>query len=262
MLIWAIAIYIVAIAALYFGQRLFIFQPVPLEKNFLFEFDHPFEEVWLATSDGQKINGLFFPTQKKRQGAMLYLHGNRGNLQRWGHFHADFTKRGYDVFMVDYRGYGKSNGRPSEGGLYLDAEAAYQWIIQRVQPEDLVIYGRSLGTGVASKLASRFQARLLILETPFNSITGTIKYKFPFFYFPINFNHHFPNDHYLPQIKIPVYAFHGTWDLIVPYRSARQLRPLMPTPEHFITIPKGGHQNLGNFPQFQTELDRILDPDN
>lgn len=261
-MLWiALGLYICLNAGIYLLQRFIVFQPRRLPAGHVFAFDRPFEEIFITTGDGVKINALYFPTQLDRRGTILYFHGNAGNLQRWGRYHTDFTNRGYDLLMIDYRGYGKSGGRPSEQGLYLDGEAAYRWLRKRVPPDQLLLYGRSLGSGVACYLAGRFEARMLLLETPFDSVTGALRKRFPFFFFPFRMKHDFPNHDHLKNAGMPVYIFHGARDEIVPYASARRLEPLLDDPSCFTTIQKGMHKNLRRFAAYQRALDDILSCD-
>lgn len=258
-MLWiALGVYICLNAGIYLAQRFIVFQPRRLPAGHVFSFDHPFEEFFIPTADGERINALYFRTSLERRGVLLYFHGNYSHLQRWGRYHTAFTGRGYDVLMIDYRGYGKSSGRPSEAGLYLDGEAAYGWLRARVPADQVLIYGRSLGSGVAGYLAARREARMLLLETPFDSITGALRKRLPFFFFPFPMKHNFPNHEHLQAALMPIYIFHGAWDEIVPYASARRLAPLLDDPDHFTTIPRGMHKNLDRFESFHRALDEVL----
>lgn len=258
-MLWiALVVYVCLNAGIYLIQRFIVFQPHSLPAGYAFSFDHPFEEHSISTEDGEKLSALYFPTQLERRGVILYFHGNYSHLQRWGRYHAEFTGRGYDVLMIDYRGYGKSSGRPSEAGLYSDGKAAYEWLRRRIPADQILIYGRSLGSGVASYLAARCEARMLLLETPFDSITGALRKRFPFFFFPFAMKHNFPNHLHLQSAQMPIHIFHGTWDEMVPYASARRLAPLLDDPARFTTIQRGMHKNLNRFDAFHRALDAAL----
>ena len=242
-------------------QERFVFQPHPLQQKHRFFFNvSQWEETWLETRDGVRLNALLFrtPVLEKSKGVILYLHGNKGNLQRWAKHQGAFTRLGYDFFAIDYRGYGKSEGRPSEEGLYIDGETAYGWLLEHYREEDIVIYGRSLGSGVASRLAARRRPRLLILETPFDNMPNVVRaitrLPIPYSLFRV----WFPNDHHLKQAKSPKYIFAGTRDRVVEYRLSQRLRPLLHYPEAFITIDGAGHRNLDTFPRYHYELERVL----
>ena len=253
-------IYVLFLLGFYFGQRHIIFQPEPLPKDYRYQFNHPFEEYTLYTPDNTAINALLFKTNvQSKCGVVLYLHGNADNLQRWGNYHVDFTRRGYDVFFIEYRGYGKSEGMVSEEHLYEDAQIGYDWIKQRYDTGDIIIYGRSLGCAPASKLGALVSAKMLILETPFNNIKGTLENRAMVLYLPYNLDYNLPNDKHIPLVNCPIYIFHGTDDMVVPYASAQELEPLLKKGDRFITIPEGGHKNLSDFEEYQRNLDLILD---
>lgn len=254
-----LGLYLFASVVLYLFQQKIVFQPKKLVGDYRFEFEYPFEEFWIQTADQEKINALLFKTQQSKKGLVLYFHGNRGHLQRWAAYHKDFTSRGYDFLAIDYRGYGKSTGKQSEEGLYQDALAAYHWAMEHYPEQEIIIYGRSLGSGVASYLATQVTtAKMLILETPYHSIPGVFKMKASFLPIPFKVKTQFPNEEYLKQVTMPIYIFHGTKDRIIPLRSAQKLAPLLANEEHFITIEKGKHKNLNTFPLYHQELDQLL----
>ena len=242
-------------------QERFVFQPHPLQQKHRFFFNvSQWEETWLETRDGVRLNALLFqtPVQEKSKGVILYLHGNKGNLQRWAKHQGAFTRLGYDFFAIDYRGYGKSSGQPSEEGLYFDGEAAYRWLLKHYPEEKIVLYGRSLGSGVASWLAARRRPRLVILETPFDNMPNVVR---AICRLPVPdalFRLWFPNDRHLKQLNCPAVIFAGTRDRVVEYRLSQRLRPLLDSPEAFITIDGAGHRNLDTFPKYHYQLERVL----
>jgi hypothetical protein len=245
-----------------FLLRKTLFRPVKLAESHLFQFDAPFEELWFPTPDGQRLNALLFPTaRREKSGVVLYFHGNRDHLQRWGAYHGVFTSRGYDFLIPDYRGYGKSSGVPDEQDYFEDATLLYHWLQERYPPEQIVFYGRSLGTGMAAYLAARQAARSVILETPFNHIRGLLSShlyeKIDLKFEPI---WSFPNDEHLRQTTIPVLIFHGTRDRVVPYASAAGLKPYLKAGDLFVTIEGGSHHNLGSFPEYVRHMDAWLGP--
>ena len=256
-----LALYGAMLLLVYFLQERFVFQPYRLPPGHQFFFNTGgWQEVWLEADDGTQLNALLFraPLKEKRKGVILYLHGNQGNLQRWAKHQGAFTRLGYDFFAIDYRGYGKSSGRPSESGLYADGEAAYQWLLDRYPEEAIIVYGRSLGSGVASWLATRRQPRLVILETPFDNMPNVVRaisrLPIPDAFFRLSF----PNDCHLQQLNCPAVVFAGTRDRIVEYRLSQRLRPLLAGPEAFITIDGAGHRNLDTFPKYHYQLEQVL----
>ncbi len=249
---------IVSSGLFYLFPEKFIFQPKMLALNHVFQFDQPFEEHFIKTSDGETLNALLFKSPSPSKGFILYFHGNAGNLQRWGNYAIDFTKLGYDILMVEYRGYGKSTGTPSENDFYTDAQVLLDWAKANITFTRLIIYGRSLGTGVASHLAVKNTPYLLILETPFDELKGVINTPIrPLLsIFPARYN--FPNAEYLPKIRCRKVIFHGTLDWVVPLSSAFRLKPLLNKEDRFFIIEGGGHRNLNKFKEFQIGLAEVL----
>ncbi len=263
-ILFLVALAFLAVTVLYFFQDLLIFQTVSLDADHTYTFDQPFKEYFIPvpasnTSPTETLNALWFKSSGPSKGLILYFHGNRGNLQRWGTYAVDFTVHGYDVLMIDYRGYGKSTGKPSEEALYADALTVHKWAQAMGSYPRLIIYGRSLGSAVASRLAMDVQPDLLILETPFDELSGVIH---PFWQplaklLPIRSV--FSNTNHLPGVRSRKVIFHGTDDHIVPLSSAVRLLPLLDSPNDFVIIPKGGHRNLRSFPEFQVKVAALLD---
>jgi uncharacterized protein len=242
-------------------QKKMLFRPVPLPQDHRFVFDAFFEEVFLETPDGVRLNLLFFPApEKPAHGLVLYFHGNRDNLQRWGALHRDFTTLGYDFLVPDYRGYGKSGGEPDEQRYFEDALQVYKWARERYKPENIVLYGRSLGSGMAAFLAARVQARMLVLETPFDNIRGLIAAQLRRASPPFEPAFRFPNDEHLRKTAMPVLIFHGTRDLIVPIGSAANLKKCLKPGDLFVTIEGGAHHNLRDFESYRLALRQALNP--
>lgn len=253
---------VVGYVALYLFQDYLIFQSVALEKSYRFEFSVPFEEHFIAVpNDGapaDTLNALWFKPDSVSRGLIIYFHGNRGNLQRWGRYAKDLTAHGFDVLMIDYRGYGKSTGSPGEEELYRDARVVYDWCVSRGLHGKLILYGRSLGSAVASHLAGEVNHDLLILETPFDKLRGVMRpYLGPLVSLaPLRYT--FSNAEHLRTARSRVVIFHGTRDTIVPLSSAERLKPLLATPADFIVVPGGGHRNLSAYPQYQEGLQALL----
>lgn len=258
MLVWFLVLYVMLLAVVYLFQRAIVLHPVPLVADYSFQLEHPFEEQYIPADDGHCIHTLYFKTTKARKGVVLYLHGNADNLQRWAQHHNDFTNRGYDFFIFDYRGFGKSTGKSTEQNMVADAHTAYNWLRKEFPADSIIIYGRSLGTGVATALARSVPARLLVLETPFDSIKGAFQSRAPGLYLPFPLQFQFNNAANLHHIPYPVYIFHGTADKTVPFRSAIKLRPCLKEGDAFHIIEGGGHKGLCDFSIYQEQLDKIL----
>ena len=208
--------------------------------------------------DSTVLNGLLFKSKSSAKGLIFYLHGNADNLQRWGEFAADFTKLGYDVFMYDYRGYGKSTGSSSRKNIHADAITMLDWVKKKVPFSNLVIYGRSLGSAVASNLAVVAHPSLLILETPFANFEDVIYWPLRpgLLLFPDKIE--FSNQDVLAKVNCPKIIFHGTDDWIVPLSSAQKLKPYLQDENQFYVIEGAGHRNLSEFDSYHTQLAEVL----
>lgn len=249
---------VISTGLFYLFPEKFIFQPKTLAADHVFQFDQSFEEYFIQTPDGETLNALLFKSPTPSKGFILYFHGNAGNLQRWGNYAIDFTKLGYDILMVEYRGYGKSTGKPSEADFYSDAQLVLDWAKANIPFSRLIIYGRSLGSGVATQLAVKNTPDLLILETPFNELRGAINTPLQPLLFLFPARYHFPNDKNIPLLKCKKVIFHGTLDWVVPLSSALKLKPLLSRDDRFFVIEGGGHRNLNKFKAFQTGLAEVL----
>tara|TARA_R110002049_G_scaffold131245_1_gene289950 strand:- start:305 stop:1051 length:747 start_codon:yes stop_codon:yes gene_type:complete len=240
-------------SALYFFQKKLLFLPTTLEQNYQYQFDYPFEELFLKTEDNATINALHFKVNNPK-GVILYFHGNAGDLSRWGKITEYFVAMQYDVLVMDYRTYGKSTGKLSEQAFYKDAQFCYDYLLKHYSEKEITLYGRSLGTGIASYLVSKNQPRQLILETPYYSILDIAKQRFPMF--PVNqlLKYNFPTFQYLPKAKCPITIIHGTDDSIVPYSSGKKLSELGLDNLKFITIEGGSHNDLINYEAYENVI--------
>ncbi|MCS6974128.1 MAG: alpha/beta hydrolase [Cyclobacteriaceae bacterium] len=244
------AIFIVILLIGFFQDR-FIFQPVRLDSAYTFSFSSDFTEHFIPTADGEKVNALLFHPHDSTRGLLVYFHGNAGNLTRWGEIAGKLSAHGYHVLVIDYRGYGKSTGRPSEKGLYADAKAAIQWASQNIPIPLRVIYGRSLGTAVAANAARVYQPDLLILETPFDELKGAVRPSLKPFLKIVPLKYSFPTAQYLAGLTCPVLIGHGTEDEIVSPESALRLKSVLKPTDVFILVEGGDHNNLKDFTEWR-----------
>ncbi len=255
-----IILYVMIAASLYFFQEKLIFRPTTLPQDFTFSFSNPFEELFLKTDDGAVINAIHFKTENPK-GVILYFHGNAGNLSRWGKITEFFVEKDYDVFVMDYRTYGKSTGKLSEQALYKDAQMCYDYILKHYLESEIVIYGRSLGTGMATYLASNNNnnPKQLILETPFYSLADVAKGRFSLFPTRKLLKYDFPSYKYVQDVICPISIFHGTDDGVIPYASGIKLFNSMEQKDKvFFTIENGEHNNLVEFEAYHSQLQKIL----
>ncbi|WP_235298159.1 alpha/beta hydrolase [Portibacter marinus] len=252
-----IGFYSIIVSFLYTVQKKLIFRPDSLSKDHTFQFDIPFEEFNLEHENGQMVNSLYFPSEESKA-LVIYFHGNSRNLQHWGNYLPDVVQRGYDVVAIDYRGYGKSDGDVSEEGMYEDAELVYAWAEEHHPNKKIILWGRSLGTGVASHLSTHHPAEKLILETPFYNMPELVKTRFPILIVPVEMKYKFPNHLNIQNNKMTTLIIQGTKDFIVPLKSASKLKKILETEDHFFTIEGAGHRNLHEFNDYQSVLDEIL----
>jgi alpha-beta hydrolase superfamily lysophospholipase len=261
LLLTIVVLYLMALLTVWIVQHYIIFHPVPLGAEYLFVFDAAYQELSLPSYDGQTaISALHFKcdTLQAKKKVILYCHGNADNIQRWGEHHVEFMARGYDFFVWDYRGYGKTKGKASLENIYSDAQQCYNYLTQYYDNQDIVMYGRSLGTGISAMLTAQNNAPLLFLETPYDSILGVFHSKAPFFYLPKILKYDFSTTQYLPQIKCHVCVMHGIKDEIIAYGRAKKLKPFLKKEDIFITFPDGKHKNLNTFALYHETLDTVL----
>ena len=254
-------LYFIVLMGIWWLQHFIIFHPVRLDQYYEFQFGAAYQELRLPSTDGStEISALHFKVEAARQKkkVVLYCHGNADNIQRWGEHHAEFLARGYDFFVWDYRGYGKTKGHASLENIYADAQQCYDYLLQQYDNQDIILYGRSLGTGIAAMLTAQNNSTLLFLETPYDTILGVFHAKAPLFYLPKILKYNFSTTRFLPQIQCVVCVMHGTKDEIISYGRAKKLIPFLKKEDIFITFPDGKHKNLNTFALYHETLDTVL----
>jgi fermentation-respiration switch protein FrsA (DUF1100 family) len=200
------------------------------------------QDVWLTTADGVRLNAWWFSNPDAAL-ATLFLHGNAGNVtHRIDHAHA-VTQAGSSILVLDYRGYGKSTGHPDERGLYLDAEAAYEQLVRRGYPPSwIILQGESLGTAVATELASRRQCAGLVLESPFTSLSSMAGVVLPIIG-PL-VAHGFDTEKKIPQVHVPLLLMHGDADEVIPFSQGEAVYKLANEPKAFWRVAGAHHNDL------------------
>ena len=253
-----LVLYVMINASLYLLQDKILFRPTVLEQDYQFEFVHKFEEVFLKTDDDAVINAIHFKVEKPK-GLILYFHGNQGDLQRWGKIAEYFVEKNYDVFVMDYRTYGKSKGVLNEEALYKDAAFMYDYVKERYAENDITVYGRSLGTTFATYVASKHQPKQLILEAPYYSMVDVAKSRFPLIPVKQFMNYKFPTFRFINKVNTSITIFHGTSDKVVPFSSGQKLFKVAPkATTRFISIEGANHNNLIDFEAYHREIGAIL----
>jgi len=219
------------------------------------------ESLFLETEDGVRIHAFFLPSPGSSR-SLLFLHGNAGNASHRLPNAADLTTLGVSVLLLDYRGYGLSEGRPSEAGVYADARAGLEHLrASRGFPlERIVVFGRSVGGGVAVDLAADSPLAGLILESTFTSIADVAR-KATGIPLGALIGRRFPSEAKIHRVRCPILFFHGDRDRIVPFELGRRLFEAAPEPKAFETIAGAGHNDttlVGGPPYFQ-RIGRFLD---
>lgn len=211
------------------------------------ELGRPMEEVWVTTSDDVRLHGWYFPAAEvaaHHHRVWLLLHGNAGNISH-RLLHADLLlQTGAGAFLIDYRGYGRSQGRPSETGTYLDAEAAYDWLRERgYTPENILVVGESLGGGVASELALRREIGGLVLLSSFTSVPDLGAELFP--WLPVRWlgSIQYDTQSRLPDLSTPVLIVHGRQDSLVRFHHAEANYRAAREPKRLVSL-RGDHNDL------------------
>lgn len=252
-------IYALTTAMLYFLQEKLIFLPTKLPQDYEYSFTHNFKELNLKTDDGSVLNALHFKRVNPK-GLILYFHGNAGDLSRWGGVTSNFVDKEYDVLVMDYRTYGKSSGKLSEEALHNDSQLFYDYALKQYDESKITLYGRSLGTGLATKLASNNNPFKLILETPYYSLLEVARSRFPFLPLDWLLKYKILSHEFIKNVSCPITVFHGTNDTVVPFESGKRLFDAIPhTLKKFYSIERGGHNNLIDFKGYLDGIDETLD---
>lgn len=246
--------------ALFYLQEKFLFHPEPLASDYVFKFTIPFEEINIAINERDTLNLIrFLPQTPTPKGVVLYFHGNTGNVIRYEKYVNNFTKHGYEVLMPDYPRFGKTTGKLTEAAMNLEAKEVYKLAHSKFSADSIIVYGKSLGTGVASLIAAKQPCKRLILETPYYSIPSLFSSYAPIYPTDRMSHFKFPVGEYLKEVKAPVTIFHGTADKVIFYRNSSRLKKVLKPGDEFITIEDGGHNNLNDFPLFHEKLDSVLE---
>lgn len=254
---FVILLVFMGVIVLYKYQEKFIFLPDKLDSAFKFEFDAKFEEKFIKTSDNEVLHGLLFKCENSR-GVVFYLHGNQGAMNSWGFLYNVYLERQYDLFILDYRGYGKSSGRiTNENQLLSDSEAAYRYLAG-IYPEDkIVVIGHSLGTCPAAYIASKHKPGLLILLSPYYSFKKLVNFKYPAIPdFLIRYN--LPTYQYIKDVNCPVAIFHGRQDNLIPPGMALSLKDLAKLTDKAFILDNLGHNGMNQNADFLQQLDSLL----
>jgi len=225
-------------------ENFFIFYPEKTIETTPRDQHLKYEEIYFETTDKVRLHGWYFPVEGARP-TILFCHGNAGNISHRLDNIRHLVANGFPVLIFDYRGYGLSDGRPSEKGLYKDGLAAYDFLANRkgLSPEEIVLFGRSLGVAVAVEIGLRRPVRSVILESGFTS-TREMARAIPLFRpFSVFIPRHFDNLKKLPMIRVPKLIIHGTEDELVPFPMGQKLFEAALPPRYFYPIQGAGHND-------------------
>jgi len=251
------AAYVLLIVVIYFVQEKFIFKPEKLHQGFIYKYDAPFRELFFDVEPGVRINGLHFHRENPA-GLILYFHGNTRSIKGWAKYARDFYRFNYDVVLVDYRGFGKSTGKRSEERMLNDMQFVYDEL-KKIYPEQhLIVYGRSMGSGFATKIAADNNPRFLILDAPYYNFSKVVERFLPFLPVKLVLRYRLRTDKWIKRVKCPVYILHGTKDWLIPIRHSERLQQTNPKKIILIRIHGGGHNNLPTYDEYHNFIRDIL----
>jgi pimeloyl-ACP methyl ester carboxylesterase len=234
-----------------------LFPGSKLDRDFIFKFSGTFLELKVETKDGYKLNGLLFKA-KQPKGLIFYLHGSNDALNTWGKIAPVYNNLNYDIFILDYRGYGKSGGKvTSESQLYSDVQEAYDKLKLTYPETKIILIGQSVGTGPAAMLAANNNPRKLILQAPYYSLpdwihnvvpdidTSSMKYQFKTYEF-------------LQKTKAPVIIFHGDTDDAIYCGSSQKLSKLFKQGDKLFILKGEGHNDFTKNQEYLKEIRNVL----
>lgn len=262
-LLWVIPIYALIVLLAWLFQDRLLYLP-HTGRDYIAtpdDYDLPWEPVTLETADAISLDGWWLPIEEER-GSLLYFHGNAGNISHRLESLAQFHRLGLSVLIIDYRGYGRSEGSPSETGTALDARAAWDWLQERRDTDRIVIFGRSLGSAIAAELARDVSSAAVILESPFRSVPLLAQQMYPFLparwlsrfgYYTID---------YVADLEAPLLVIHSRDDDLIPFHAGQAVFEAASEPKTMLEI-SGSHNTgyLDSEPRYLDGIDTFLTED-
>jgi fermentation-respiration switch protein FrsA (DUF1100 family) len=246
LLLFGACIYLVLIAFVYYSQSSLIYYPNMPGRNLVATPEHiglKYQNVQLVTADGINLHGWFIPNNSAK-GTVVFFHGNAGNISHRLESIDVFNRLDLNVFIIDYRGYGQSEGKVTEKGTYRDAEAAWIYLTETrgISAKKIVIFGRSLGASIASWLARKHPPAALVIESGFTSIPSMAKRIYPFL--PVRWLTYFQYDtkKNVTKVSCPILVVHSKNDEIIPFEEGREIYNAAPEAKQFLEL-QGGHND-------------------
>ncbi len=257
LLLTLLGLYITLCFLLYLFQEKILFHPQKHHKNYHYKFGPNAEEINVSTNDGKLLNGILFKIENPK-GLIFYLHGNAGSLKNWGSVAGLYNDLKYDVFILDYRGYGKSEGKiTSQDQLFEDNQLVYNELKKLYKEKDIIMLGYSIGTGLAAKLASMNKPKRLILQAPYYSMTDLMNQKLPIipsFVLKYKLSTHM----YLKECMMPLVVFHGDRDRVIYCGSSKKLKSEFKKGDKLFILEGQGHNGITDNLDYQNEIAKIL----
>ena len=242
LLLFGIAGYVALVALLYLTQRSLLYFPDPRRLHPANVGLRQAEEVMLQSADGVRVSAWHVPARESMP-VVIYFQGNGGGLNLRADRFRKLTADGTGLVALNYRGYGGSGGKPSEAGIILDAKAAYDFAVERYGAGRIVLWGESLGTGVAVALAAEQPVARVILESPYSSIADVAASIYWFVPVRLLILDRFRSDERIAKVTVPVLVVHGERDNIIPISYGERLYALIPGPKRFVRLPNAGHND-------------------
>ena len=245
---------------IYTQQTGMLFYPYPDLEATPADWNLVYEDVEITTTDNIKLHGWYLPVKGAKH-AVLFFHGNAGNISHRGDSLDIFHRLGLNTLIIDYRGYGKSEGSISEQGLYRDAKAAWQYLIEHknFQTKDIIIFGRSLGGAVATQLASQVQPRALMIESTFSSVKDMARIMMPLVSRFVYLRYDFDTVSNIAQVKSPVLLMHSPEDDVIPYALGQKVFAAANSPKYSYEM-QGGHNDgfMQSQPGYEQAIETFL----
>ncbi|TXB66662.1 lysophospholipase [Vicingus serpentipes] len=239
-------------------QEKMFFHPTSLTADYEFKFSNNFIEYKIPVEDKITLNGLLFKAEQPK-GLVFYLHGNAGALDTWGEIADFYTQNNYDVFILDYRGFGKSEGRIENEGQFLnDVQLVYDSLKTDYLEENIIVIGYSIGTCPAAYVAAKNNPKHLVLKAPYYSMLDLVHHYYSFVPgFMVKYK--LRTNEYVKEVKAPITIFHGTDDKIIPVENAYKLQAILkPANDTLIIVEGKTHHGVGNWNEYKSELTNIL----
>lgn len=255
-ILFLLSCYALGCGVAYWLQETLIFHPSVLTKDYVFRFETDYEELYVEVAPKVHLHALHFKAENSK-GIVFYVHGNAGSLQDWGSLSSLYLRLGYDLFMFDYRGFGKSDGKiKNQEQFFSDVQILYDYVKSQWDETQIVVEGFSIGTATATKIAVENNPRHLILKAPYYSLVHLIKSRHS--YLPKGLlKYQFMTIDYLKQVSCPATLFHGTADELIPVSNAERLFKEVSSVD-FVVIPDCLHNDIPYSLLYQEKMQTIL----